>query len=126
MKILNIIETAYRATLEEQDDTVVWLSHALKGAEADLDIWLQGSAVNYLVTSQDVSGLKIGTCRQTQAPQILNDIQGLLDKGCGVFAISEDLQERGITADETLSGICFIARCELAGSLEQYQQVWHW
>lgn len=126
MKILNIIETAYRATLEEQDDTIVWLSHALKGAGAELDVLLQGNAVNYVVASQQVIGLKIGSCQQTQAPKLVDDVKGLIEKGCKVYVVSEDLEERGIEAVTSIDGVSLVTRNDVAGCLEHYQQVWHW
>lgn len=126
MKVLNIIETAYRATLEEQDDTIVWLSHALKEAGAELDILLQGNAVNYVVTSQEVSALKIGSCRQAQTPAIFEDVQGLIDQGCKVFVVTEDLEERGILQSMTLDGVSLASRSDLAGCFNQYEQIWHW
>src|SRR3989337_1418355 len=96
MKALNIIETAYRATLEEQDDTIVWLTHAMKGAGGDLDVLLRGNAVNYAVKNQDASGLTFGMASQTQPPRIAQDVASLIAKGVTVYMVAEDVVDRGI------------------------------
>ena len=125
-KVLSIVATAYRATLEEQDDTILWLSHALKGAGADLDVLLRGNAVNYAVRDQDASGLAFGERRQTQPPRIDEDVAKLGTKGVRVFIVGDDLRDRGISVDDLVPGVHPIARAELPGLFGRYDQVWHW
>ena len=81
MKALNIIESAYRATIEEQDDTIVWLTRAMKAAGADLAVLLRGNAVNYAVRGQDAAGLAFGGWRQTQPPRVADNIASLTTRG---------------------------------------------
>ncbi len=126
MKALNIIETAYRGTLEEQDDTMVWITHAMTGAGADLTVLLRGNAVNYAVKGQDASGLAFGEKKQTQPPKLDDDLVQLLGKGVGVYIVEEDLSERGIKSDELIDGLKPIARNAIAGLLADFDQVWHW
>lgn len=56
MKALNIVETAYRATIEKQDDTVIWFTHAMRGAGAELAVLLRSNAVCYAADGQDSAG----------------------------------------------------------------------
>ncbi|MEW5851538.1 MAG: hypothetical protein AB2A00_22300 [Myxococcota bacterium] len=125
-KVLQIIETAYRATLEEQDDPVVWITHAMKGAGADLHVLLRGAAVNYAVKGQDASGLSFGARQQTQPPRLDDDVAKLVGKGVEVFLVQEDVAERGLEGSDLISGIKPIPRASVPKLLGGYDQVWHW
>jgi hypothetical protein len=126
MKTLQIIKTAYRATIEEQDDTVVWITRAMRGAGAELDVLFTGDAVNYAVRGQDASGLVFGEWRQTQPPRIAGDVAALVDKGVGVFLVAEDARERGIDDVPLVEGVRMLPRGELPALLGRYGRVWQW
>src|SRR3977135_993833 len=127
MKVLNIVDTAYRATLEEQDDTIVWITAAMRtNANAPVDLLLRGNAVNYAVKAQDASGLSFGDQRQTQPPQLAKDLEKLKEKGAKILVVLDALRERGIQGDELIAGLEFVHREYLAKLFGEYDQVWHW
>jgi|TARA_B100000315_G_scaffold137265_1_gene126441 intracellular sulfur oxidation DsrE/DsrF family protein len=126
MKVLQVIESAYRATQEEQDDTIVWISHAMKGAGADLNVLLRGNAVNYAVDGQDASGLAFSAWKQTQPPNMARDVAGLVDKGVEIYITEEDLAERGLGGAGLVAGVKPVPRAGVPALFAAHDQVWHW
>ena len=125
-KTLNIVERAFHGTIEEQDDSVVWMVAALKGAGADPSVLLRGNAVNYAVSGQDVSGLTIGDIPLTVTPKIDRDIADLIAKGVEVFAVEEDIKARGIGPAELVNGVQVIPSSHMAKLWDSHDDIWHW
>ena len=126
-KSLNIVESAYRAVMEEQDDTILWLLAAMQGAGGAHTVVLRGNAVNYAIPGQGAPGLTVGEWKQTQAPRMDRDVADLIEnRKIPVYAVEEDLAERGIAADEVVSGVRLVSRKALPSLFAEYEIVSHW
>ena len=126
-RVLGIIGTAYRGTVEEQDDTILWLLAAMQGAGAEHTVVLRGNAVNYAVAGQGAPGLTVGQWKQTQAPKMDRDLLDLIEKRkIPVYIVEEDLRERGIDSRELVPGVKFLARAALLGLFAEHALVSHW
>lgn len=126
-KTLNIVESAYRAVMEEQDDTVLWVLAAMQGAGAAHTVVLRGNAVNYAVAGQGAPGLSIGAWKQTLAPRMDHDVLDLIDKRhIPVFVIEEDLATRGIEQAELVPGVRLVSVKGLPKLMAEHEIVSHW
>ena len=125
-KTLQVIESAYRGTIEEQDDTILWLTQAMKGQGAELDVLLQGNAVNYAVKGQDASGLQFGAKKQTQPPRIAEEVSRMTGKGIAVYIVEDDVKKLGIDKGDLIDGLKSIPRSGIARLYAEYDRIWHW
>lgn len=126
-KTLNIVESAYRAVMEEQDDTILWLLAAMQGAGAEHTVLLRGNAVNYAVAGQGAPGLAIGGWKQTQAPRMDRDVIDLIEnRKMLVFVVEEDLAARGIERGELVPGVQPLSSKLLPKRMAEYELVSHW
>ncbi len=126
-KTLNIVESAYRAVMEEQDDTILWLLAAMQGAGAEHTVVLRGNAVNYAVAGQGAPGLTVGEWKQTQAPKMDRDVTDLIEKRkIPVYVVAEDLADRGIEHSELVPGVQMLSRTALPRLFAEYALVNHW
>ena len=126
MKVLSIISSGYRATLEEQDDTVLWISQAMSRAGAELDILLRSAAANYVVEGQAVPPVAIGGRAQRNAPDVHGQVRDLAERGVGIFVLEDDLAAYGLQSVPRIDRVQTLRSDELAQLISRYDAVWHW
>ncbi len=125
-KVLSIVDTAYRATLEEQDDTAVWFTHILGQGGADMTILLTGNAVNYAVRGQQPPPLSFGAATIDSPPRLDQDLHKAVEAGVKLALLRDDANLRGIPANLLMPEAEQISREQLAEFIDGFDLVWHW
>jgi sulfur relay (sulfurtransferase) DsrF/TusC family protein len=126
MRALLVIRSAYRCTVEEQDDPCLWIARAMKGSGADLAVLLRGNAATYALEGQDATGLSFGARVQAHPPCIDRDVAALVGGGTAVYVVEEDARERGFDARSLAPGVKPVPRAALPKLFAEFDQVWHW
>lgn len=124
-KYLSIIDTAYRANIEEQDDPHVWFTQAMKNGGAEVSILLRGDAVTYVARGQDASGLSFGS-RTVKGPNLTRDLKAVVDKHIALFVVADDLVDRGIATSALLPGVELVQRKDVARLIESHDRLISW
>ena len=124
--VLSVIDTAYRAAQEEQDDAGLWFSAACRNADVDLDILLTGNAVNYAVKGHRASPLVLGGGEVPHPFDPAKDIERMASKGVSFYLVREDAEERGIDPSSLIGSVERISRAQLADLVGKYENIWHW
>ncbi len=125
-KVLSVIDTAYRAAQEEQDDAGLWFSAACRNGGLELDILLTGNAVNYAVPGHRANPLVLGGGTVPHPFDPVKDIERMASKGVSFSLIREDAEDRGIDLSTLVSSVEQISRAQLPDLLNQYDSIWHW
>ena len=125
-RYLSVVEEPYRATVEEQDDTAVWFTHAIRNAGAEVTLLLRGDAVSYAMPGQDASGLRFGAREVRMAPEIDHDLAAVMGRGVAVYVVAEDAADRGLPEGGLLPGVQRVARAQLARLFADHERVLHW
>jgi sulfur relay (sulfurtransferase) DsrF/TusC family protein len=126
VKTLQVIETAYRATVEEQDDPILWMTQAMAGAGGQFGLLLTGNAVCYAAREQRAASLSIGGWTQSHARDLSTDVAALAAKGVPLYAVEEDLEERGLLDAALIGSLNVVARADLPRLFDEYPRVWKW
>jgi intracellular sulfur oxidation DsrE/DsrF family protein len=125
--LLCVCDQGYRASVEEQDDTVVWMAHMLqKSDNTEVALLLRGSAVNYTHKGQKSVGVAFGDWEQTQPADFPRDLTRFLEDGGAIFVLEEDMASHGLERGDLIDGVTGIAKGSVAQLVSQYDLVSFW
>jgi sulfur transfer complex TusBCD TusB component (DsrH family) len=124
-KILSVLSHTEYGNLEDSD-IGLFASAFAPVAGSPMTVLLTEEAVNYGVKGQEGTGIKIAGAPVQPGFLIEQDVRAVQDAKIAVFALKEDLDERGIGSSQLIDGITTISRSEVGKFIDQFDTVWNW
>lgn len=124
-KILSVLSHTEYGNLEDSD-IGLFASAFAPVAGQSLTLLLREEAVNYAVRGQEGTGIRIAGAPVQPGFLIETDLRSVQQARIPVYAVREDLEERGIGAGDLIEGIQLLGRQELGRFVDQFDTVWNW
>ena len=123
--ILSVLSHTEYGNLEDSD-IGLFASAFAPVTGHQMTILLSEDAVNYAVRGQDGTGISIAGGTVQPGFLIETDLQSVQDSKIPVYAVREDLEERGLSEGELVTGVQVIRRGEYGKFIDQFDTVWNW
>lgn len=124
-KILSVLRHTEYGNLEDSD-IGLFASAFAPVAGSKMTILLTEDAVNYGVRGQEGTGIEIAGAAVQPGFLIETDVQSVQQAGIPVYALREDVEERGISPSDLIPGIQLLARREYGRFIDRFDTVWNW
>jgi sulfur relay (sulfurtransferase) DsrF/TusC family protein len=124
-KILSVLSHTEYGNLEDSD-IGLFASAFAPAAGSQMTILLSEDAVNYGVRGQEGTGIKIAGAPVQPGFLIETDVQSVQQANIPVYAVREDLEERGLAQDDLVPGLKLLSRREYGKFVDQFDVVWNW
>jgi sulfur relay (sulfurtransferase) DsrF/TusC family protein len=124
-KILSVLSHTEYGNLEDSD-IGLFASAFAPVAGARMTILLAEDAVNYGVRGQEGTGIKIAGAPVQPGFLIETDVQSVQEAKIPVYALREDLEERGLAQHDLVPGLTLLSRREYGKFVDQFDVVWNW
>ncbi|MGH7628724.1 MAG: hypothetical protein ACREOF_04940 [Gemmatimonadales bacterium] len=124
-KILSVLSRTEYGNLEDSD-IGLFASAFAPVAGAQMTLLLAEDAVNYAVRGQEGTGIEIAGGKVQPGFLIETDVRAVKDSGIPVYAVKEDVDERGIAASDLVEGVELLSRREYGKFIDRFDTVWNW
>ena len=124
-KILSVLSHTEYGNLEDSD-IGLFASAFASVAGQSMTFLLREDAVNYAVRGQDGTGIKIAGALVQPGFLIETDLRSVQQSKIPVYAISEDVDERGLRKEDLIEGVQLLSGKELGKFVDQFDTVWNW